>query len=29
MQAETRPVQSKYLGIIGEDHLKSRLLAMA
>jgi hypothetical protein len=28
MQAETRPVQSKYLGIIGEDHLKSRLLTM-
>jgi hypothetical protein len=28
MQAHTRPVNPKLLGIIGEDHLKQRLLAM-
>src|SRR5262249_25002241 len=28
MQQHTRPVQSKYLGVIGEDHLKARMLAM-
>jgi len=28
LQGATRPVQSKNLGIIGKDHLKTRLLAM-
>src|SRR5690606_1140811 len=28
MQRHTRPVKSKHLGVIGEDHLRTRLLEM-